>query len=103
LKTIVQVATQLLLVLANKLQAVMFSTCIRVNNELSQKPSSSQNAFLVNAMLQHVHVKLKHGDARIIAFTTYCILVILDEPKAIPLKSIQWDAVMPSVASIWEE
>jgi hypothetical protein len=54
-------------------------------------------------MLQHVRVKLKHGDARETMFTTYCILVILDEPRAIPLKSIQWDAVMPSVASIWEE
>jgi hypothetical protein len=54
-------------------------------------------------MLQHVCVKLKHGDTRGTAFTTYCILVILDEPKAIPLKSIQWDAVMPFVASIWEE
>ncbi len=54
-------------------------------------------------MLQHVRVKLKHGDARGTTFTTYSILVILDEPKAIPLKSIQWDAIMPSVASIWEE
>jgi hypothetical protein len=54
-------------------------------------------------MLQNVRVKLKHVDAHGIAFTTYCILVILDEPKAIPLKSIQWDAIMPSVASISEE
>jgi hypothetical protein len=54
-------------------------------------------------MLQHVRVKLKRGDARGTVFTTYYILVILDEPKAIPLKSIQWDVVMPSVASIWEE
>jgi hypothetical protein len=54
-------------------------------------------------MLQHVRVKLKHGDMRGTAFTTYYILVILDEPITIPLKSIQWDAVMPSVASIWEE
>jgi hypothetical protein len=37
------------------------------------------------------------------AFTTYYILITLDEPKAIPLKSIQWDAVMSSVASIQEE
>jgi hypothetical protein len=103
LKTIVQVAMQLSLVLANKLQAVLFSTCIRVNNELLQKPFGSYNPFLVDAMLQNVRVKLKHGDACGTAFTTYCILVILDEPRAIPLKSIQWDVVMPSVASIWEE
>jgi hypothetical protein len=51
-------------------------------------------------MFQHVRIKLKHGDTRGTAFTTYYILIILDEPKAIPLKSIQWDAVMPSVASI---
>jgi len=51
-------------------------------------------------MLQHVRVKLKHGDARETAITTYYILIILDEPKAIPLKSIQWDAIMPSVVSI---
>ncbi len=51
LKTIVQVATQLSLVLANKLQAVVFSTCIRINNELLQKPSGSQNPFLVDALL----------------------------------------------------
>jgi hypothetical protein len=82
LKTIIQVGTQLSLVLANKLQAVMFRTCIRVNNELLQKPSDSQNPFFVDVMMQHVRIKLKHGDARI------------------PLKSIQWDAVMPSVASI---
>jgi len=100
LKTIIQVATQLLLVLVNKLQAVLFSTCIRINNELLQKPSGSQNPFLIDAMLQHVRVKLKHGDARGTAFTTYCILDILDEPKAIPLKSIQWDVVMPSITSI---
>ncbi len=81
----------------------MFSTCICVNNELLQKPFGSQNPFLVDAMLQHVHVKLKHGDVHGTAFTTYCIFVIMDEPKAIPLKSIQWDVVMPSVASIWEE
>ncbi len=103
LKTIVQVATQLLLVLANKLQAVLFSTCIHVNNELLQKPSDSQNPFLVDTMLQHVHVKLKHGDAHGTTFTTYCILIIVDEPKAIPLNGFQWDVVMPSVASIWEE
>jgi hypothetical protein len=54
-------------------------------------------------MLQHVRIKLKHGDAHKTGFTTYCIFVILDEPKAIPLKSIQWDVVMPSVASIWEK
>jgi hypothetical protein len=94
---------QLSLVFVNKLQAVLFSTWIHVNNELLQKPSGSQNPFLVDAMLQHVHVKLKHGDAHKTAFTTYCILVILDEPRAIPLKSIQWDAIMPSIASIWEE
>jgi hypothetical protein len=46
---------------------------------------------------------LKHGDARGTAFTTYCILVILDEPKTIPLKSIQWDAIMPFAMSIWEK
>ncbi len=51
-------------------------------------------------MLQHVRIKLKHGDARRTVFTSYCILVILDEPKALSLKSIQWDAIMPSVASI---
>ncbi len=51
----------------------------------------------------HVCIKLKHGDARRTTFTTYCILVILDEHKAIPLKSILLDVVMPSVASIWEE
>jgi hypothetical protein len=54
-------------------------------------------------MLQNVRVKLKHGDVGGTTFTTYCIHIILDEPRAIPLKSIQWDAVMPSVASIWEE
>jgi tetrahydromethanopterin S-methyltransferase subunit E len=70
---------------------------------LLQKPSSSQNPLFVDAMLQHVRVKLNHGDARGTVLTTYYILVILDEPKAIPLKSIQWDAIMPSVASIWEE
>jgi len=43
-------------------------------------------------MLQHVRIKLKHGDMRGNVFTTYCILVILNEPKAIP-----------SVASIWKE
>jgi hypothetical protein len=63
----------------------------------------SQNPFLVDAMLYYVCVKLKHGDARRTAFTTYCIFVMMDEPRAIPLKSIQWDAVMPSIASIWEE
>jgi hypothetical protein len=102
LKTIVQVATQLSLVLVNKFQAVLFSTCIHVNNELLQKPFGSQNPFFVDAMLQHVRIKLKHGDAHGTAFTTYCILIILDETKAIPLKSIQWDAVMPSIASISE-
>jgi hypothetical protein len=91
---------QLSLVFANKLQAIMFSTWIRVNNELLQKPSGLQNPFLIDAMLQHVRVKLKHGDARGTTFTTYCILIILDEPRVIPLKSIQWDAIMPSVASI---
>jgi hypothetical protein len=54
-------------------------------------------------MLQHVCVKLNHGDTRKIVFTTYCIFIILDEPKAIPLKSIQWDVIMPSMMSIWEE
>ncbi len=54
-------------------------------------------------MLQHVCIKLKHGDTHGTAFTTYCILVILDEPRAIPLKSIQWDVVMLSIVSIWEE
>ncbi len=85
LKTIVQVATKPLLVLANKLQVIK---CICVNNELLQKPSGLQNPFLVNAMLQHVRVKLKHGDARGTAFTTYGILVILDEPKAIPFNGM---------------
>jgi hypothetical protein len=51
----------------------------------------------------HVRTKLKHGDAHRTTFTTYYILIILDEPKAIPLKSIQWDVVMSSIASIWEE
>jgi hypothetical protein len=51
-------------------------------------------------MLQHVRVKLEHGDTRETTITTYYILVILDEPRAIPLKSIQWDAIMSSVASI---
>jgi hypothetical protein len=100
LKTIIQVATQLSLLLVNKLQVVMFSTCIHINNELLQKLSGSQNPFLIDVMLQHVRIKLKHGDARGTMFTTYCILVILDEPKAIPLKSIQWDVVMPSITSI---
>jgi hypothetical protein len=89
---------QLSLVLANKLQAVLFNTCIHVNNELLQKPSGSQNPFLVDAMLQYIRVKLKHGDTCGTAFTTYCILIILDEPRTIPLKSTQWDVVMPSVA-----
>ncbi len=87
----------------NKLQEVLFSICIHINNELLQKPSSLQNPFLVDEMLQHVHIKLKHGDACRTAFTTYYIFIILDELRAIPLKFIQWDAVMPSVASIWEE
>jgi hypothetical protein len=87
----------------NKLQAVLLNTCIHVNNELLQKPSSSQNPFFVDAMLQHVRIKLKHGNARKTMFTTYCILVMLDDPIAIPLKSIQWDVVMSFVASIWEE
>jgi hypothetical protein len=42
-------------------------------------------------------------EARGTAFTTYYIIVILDEPRITLLKSIQWDAVMPFVASIWEE
>jgi hypothetical protein len=67
---------------------------------LLQKPFGSQNPFFVDTMLEHVHVKLKQDDTRETAFTTYCILIILDEPRAIPLKSIQWDVVMPSVMSI---
>jgi hypothetical protein len=51
LKTIVQVTTQLLLVLTNKLQVVLFSTRICVNNEVLQKPFNLQNPFLVDAML----------------------------------------------------
>jgi hypothetical protein len=70
---------------------------------LLQKPSSLQNPLFIDAMLQHVRVKLKHRNARETTFTTYCILVILDDPRAIPLKSIQLDVVMSFVVSIWEE
>jgi hypothetical protein len=96
-------AVDLSLCLLNDRHAELRRTCIHINNELLQKPSNSQNPFFIDAMLQHVRVKLKHGDACGTAFTTYCILVILDEPIAIPLKSIQWYAIMPSIACIWEE